>query len=299
MRSARVLDLLFCLRLTVATQSAQSSASAQPVADWVQVKESKGMDQAEAIALIEERHAQITEQNLYEVLGVSEDAKLKEIKASYRALARQFHTDRFQGMNLGEHGLLLDEIFKKIALANTTLSNAKKREEYDLKLAGKDDQTVEEAEMARIFEAEEAYRRAKFFLDRGEFDAALERLRIAIKVNEEDNETQAYFAYAEFMVAKGKGKEGRRVGEKALEKLKAIALADKENEECMLLYARSLHLSGNDDDRAEKLFRYVLNINRNNREAERGIRLIQQRRQQAAEDSTFLGKLKKFFNKKV
>jgi molecular chaperone DnaJ len=61
----------------------------------------------------------------YEVLGVSKEASLDEIKKSYRKLAMQFHPDQNPGNKEAE------EKFKEAAEAYSVLSDADKRRKYD------------------------------------------------------------------------------------------------------------------------------------------------------------------------
>lgn len=60
--------------------------------------------------------------NYYEILGVTPDSTLAEIKAAYRRLARKFHPD------VNPQGT---KIFKNISKAYDTLSDDKKRAQYD------------------------------------------------------------------------------------------------------------------------------------------------------------------------
>ena len=64
-------------------------------------------------------------QDLYDVLGVSRDASPEQIKKAYRTLARQLHPD----VNPDE---VTQERFKEVTRAYDVLSDAKKRELYDL-----------------------------------------------------------------------------------------------------------------------------------------------------------------------
>ncbi len=61
----------------------------------------------------------------YETLGVKPDASEKEIKAAFRKLAKKYHPDAHPGDKKAE------EKFKEISQAYETLSDPKKRKQYD------------------------------------------------------------------------------------------------------------------------------------------------------------------------
>ena len=63
----------------------------------------------------------------YSTLGVSESASAQEVKAAYKAKAKQWHPDRNQS-----NKELAESKFKEIAEAYKVLSDDKTRKEYDL-----------------------------------------------------------------------------------------------------------------------------------------------------------------------
>ena len=67
----------------------------------------------------------MAKQDYYEILGISKNATLDEIKAAYRKLALKFHPDRNPNNKEAE------EKFKEAAEAYEILSDAKKRQQYD------------------------------------------------------------------------------------------------------------------------------------------------------------------------
>ena len=60
----------------------------------------------------------------YEVLGVSKNSSIDEIKKQYRKLALKFHPDRNKSSEAAEH-------FKEISEAYAVLSDTEKRQIYD------------------------------------------------------------------------------------------------------------------------------------------------------------------------
>ena len=67
----------------------------------------------------------------YKILGVSEDADAKEIKAKYRKLAMKYHPDRNPDDKKAE------EMFKTTSEAYEILGDENKRKEYDEKRKNK------------------------------------------------------------------------------------------------------------------------------------------------------------------
>ncbi len=62
--------------------------------------------------------------DFYEILGVSRDASSEEIRRAYRKKARELHPDYA--------GVESEEAFKEVSMAYETLSDPRKREQYDL-----------------------------------------------------------------------------------------------------------------------------------------------------------------------
>lgn len=68
--------------------------------------------------------------NYYQILGVPQDASPEEIKKEFRSLARRYHPDLNPGDKMAE------EQFKQINEAYDTLSDDRKRQQYDIQFFG-------------------------------------------------------------------------------------------------------------------------------------------------------------------
>ena len=68
--------------------------------------------------------------DLYKVLGVNKDSSQEDIKKAYRKLSLEYHPDRNPGDKEAE------EKFKEISVAYGTLSDPKKRAQYDDPMSG-------------------------------------------------------------------------------------------------------------------------------------------------------------------
>jgi predicted Zn-dependent protease len=108
--------------------------------------------------------------NLYERLGVDRGAKLDEIRRAYSRLARDRHPDRFTSPD--EKQRAQDE-FRDITTAFNTLSNERRRQEYDAELDSPQPKTP--AEQAQV-----AYARGCEQLKAQDFHEAVEQLRVAV-----------------------------------------------------------------------------------------------------------------------
>lgn len=72
-----------------------------------------------------------TEQNLYDLLGVGEDATTREIRAAYRSMARRFHPDMDPAGTLGGSRASEPPSMAEINHAWHVLSDRERRMHYD------------------------------------------------------------------------------------------------------------------------------------------------------------------------
>lgn len=76
-------------------------------------------------------HSHLEKWTYYEILKAKRKDDAKAIKKAYFERSKEWHPDRFRKPNLGSFKRMIDDIFKKVQEAYSTLSNDKKREKYD------------------------------------------------------------------------------------------------------------------------------------------------------------------------
>ena len=109
-------------------------------------------------------------ENYYLILGVSQNASLKDIKVAFRRLARQYHPD------LNPDDPVAAEKFKQISQAYDVLSDTTKRRRYDRRIPLQQPQTSKTSTYSAAIP-----RTAKDFYARGTIRAQAKEYRQAIK----------------------------------------------------------------------------------------------------------------------
>ena len=113
-------------------------------------------------------HDMLESSSYYQVLGVADDAPPTDLKKSYFRLARKFHPDLFSRELPHETIQKIDEVFDQITKAYQTLSDDKRKEEYDKQLsAPPGDERKNQAN-----EAEKRFRQGKTLFNQGRYEEA-------------------------------------------------------------------------------------------------------------------------------
>lgn len=106
----------------------------------------------------------------YQMLGISPQASVAEIRKAYALLAREKHPDRFQDP---EEKNRAQSTFQDLTTAFNTLTNPRSRQEYDQSRDKPQPRTPEEI-------ATDAYERSQAALEAGQVDEAVTLLRTAV-----------------------------------------------------------------------------------------------------------------------
>lgn len=80
-------------------------------------------------------HEQLGQMSHYDIFGLAPDAGRKDIKKAYFRMSKRYHPDKFFRKDVDVFGPMIETIFKEITKAYRTLSNKRKRKEYDAEVA--------------------------------------------------------------------------------------------------------------------------------------------------------------------
>ena len=114
-------------------------------------------------------------QSHFEVLNVSQQANISEIKQAYKELSVIFYPNTINSLDSKEVKTLLTNIFHEIKTAYDVLSNAKKRKDYELSLEYKN--------LTTVLESKQVFLEAKKALDVNNKKTALNLFRKLMQID--------------------------------------------------------------------------------------------------------------------
>jgi curved DNA-binding protein CbpA len=215
----------------------------------------------------------------FALLGVTPDTTPDHLRSAYFALARQLHPDRLAAAGITDERREAQRLFAQINSAFGILSNPKRRADY-LALVHKGGETAiraEEAEAeklaAKIFGAEEHFRRGEMALRREQLEMALEEFKQAVALNPAEGEHHALLGWATYCTAPDKSKVRTQVRQLFDEAIKHAPRSVTP----YLYLGRIARLEGRDAEAIEH-FQRVMSTMPGHTEAASELRLLESRR---------------------
>lgn len=240
-----------------------------------------GLQVPEVQALIADRAGHMDRgADHYALLGVAPNASADEIRKVYFNYARQLHPDRLAALGIPDDARVAHKVFAQLNTAFSTLSDSKRRAEYD-QLLGRGGESAEREEQAkaeemalRILAAEEAYKKGEMAMRREDLGTAIAELARACELNPEEPDFSALHAWAVFCATPDKttiARQTRSTLEKAVQRSpKAINPR---------FYLGRVHRMLGNDKEALEMFRDVLLDKPHHSEAQAEVRAIEARLQ--------------------
>ena len=208
----------------------------------------------------------------FEILGVSKNATIAEIKKAYFCQAKNYHPDRLSSQASKEVRNLAKELFDRISKAHEVLSNHKLRKQYLDEQAFRTKREVS-SEVSAILSAEGVFQKGEAALSRRDYPEAKRYFNEACKLCPDEGEFHAYLGWATFQ---NDPKNDQAVQEARDQLNQAISLNPKVDR--AYLFLGYVYKALNFKEMAEHEFEKAIQCNPDCTEALRELRLINLRR---------------------
>src|SRR5438132_332615 len=181
--------------LLTTPSSAPKGQAPAPTVDDDKGKTFTAQEQAARAALFAERD-RLEDSSHYQVLGVPQTASAADVKAAWLAAAKRFHSDAFSGLDLGSARRIAEDLFTRVNEANSVLSDANRRAEYDVYVDRKEKGLP--TDVGAILRAEGVFQRGEVLFKSGRWEDAEAQFREAISLNDTEAEFHAFLGMAMF-----------------------------------------------------------------------------------------------------
>jgi DnaJ domain len=251
--------------------AALASATVNPPAN--------GAPQANPVERVDLRRAEIAsraqivdKQNYFEMLGVTPEATLDEVKAAYINLAKTWHPDRLPTA-LADMKDACQRVFARMSEAHQTLTDEEKRKRY-LRLMREGGETPEQQqEIANVLGATVEFQKAEIWLRKNDLAQATQLAKHALELDPLQADYVALVAWLASLAPSAQTPEGTQACIDDLDR------ALKMNERCerAYFYRAMLYKKQHRDGLAFKDFKKVAELNPKNIDAQRELRLYEMR----------------------
>jgi curved DNA-binding protein CbpA len=231
----------------------------------------------------------------YVLLELEPDVTPVELGAAFPVIARRWHPDRL-APELADQKESVTRIFSRLTEVHRTLSDPELRRAYDEQRAGSQAEADEQEQVQRVLGAVSAFRKAEVLLKKRDFTGAEE---LAAYAASNDPDQPEYAALHAWIQARRVQAQGGDLSE-FVERLNDAVKRQTNNVRIHYYRACVLKLAGHEAD-ALREFRQVAELDPNNLEAARELRLHQMRKHNSRApeepDSTARGLLNRFFKR--
>jgi tetratricopeptide (TPR) repeat protein len=216
--------------------------------------------------------AALREKNFFERLGFAKsDAAPAQLKNVYFQYAKIYHPDMLPADASPQRRKQQEDILALLNEAYAVLADDARRKEYLEQLAA-EAEGLAAVDIEAILRAEEDFQRAIVLIKGHKVREGLAMIEACIKLNEKEGEFYAWRGYARFLLATDKKAAFMTSMNDVQKCLKIVSRCPPAH----LIEATMAKLIG-DDETAKKAFKKVIELDPNNVEATRELRLYQQR----------------------
>ncbi|MBN1961593.1 MAG: DnaJ domain-containing protein, partial [Deltaproteobacteria bacterium] len=263
----------------------------QPTENIIPSMQSNDSELMRIINNINKQIENTASQNFYEILGINSQASVNDIRKVYFELAKKWHVDRFANLNIDQDAKnKVEEIFLRISEAHRILIDPEQRKAYDYVI----DRHAQglPTDPGEIFEAETLFTKAQTLIRRGQAAQAYPLLLKAVELNRGEAEFWVYLGYALYCA------KGSEAAQQAQEHIKQGLKIRERQDIAYDFLGRIARVEGHSEE-ARKYFIKALELNPNNPDAARELRLIHMRTGKYGQpQSGFGGLIARLFKRK-
>lgn len=212
-------------------------------------------------------------QNYFEMLGVKESAESKDIRSKYMTLAKKWHPDRLP-VELSELRPWVEEVFHLLTVANDTLSDTKKRIDYQKTVMQGGGTPESERKLNVMVEAAINFQKVDILVKRRRYDEAIEICDSAMAVVRKEAD---YPAMKAWILLLRDGVEEEEVADEIRSLLRSTFSLNPDHVHGHFTRAHFLKRMG-DHEKALKHFKKVAKLDPKNLEALREVRVGEMRK---------------------
>ena len=222
----------------------------------------------------QQKLVQLKEQNYFERLGLDRSATSTTVAKAFMKSARTYHPDQIPLAAPPIVKQYAAEIFSLLNEAQLTLSNDAKRKSYLQAIeSGK---ATDQVDVNNILQAEMLFSKAETMTKASRFQAAVELLDQALKLNPEEGEFLVYRGYASFFANPQPSPNHKDSCIQMINqgmKMRHDSLANG------YYFTGLIYKASRDEELSKDMFQKALSLDRNHIESARELRLLEMRRE--------------------
>jgi len=212
-------------------------------------------------------------QNYFAMLGARESTESNDIRSKYMTLAKKWHPDRLPA-ELDELRPWVEEVFHMLTVANDTLSDPKKRADYQKTVMQGGGTPESERKLTVMVEAAINFQKVDILVKRRRYDEAIEICDSAMAVVKKEAD---YPAMKAWILLLRDGVEEEEVATEIRDLLRATFKLNPDHVQGHFTRAHFLKRMG-DHEKAHKHFKKVIKLDPKNLEALREVRVGEMRK---------------------
>ncbi len=273
------------------TQSSPSvpdlASAAPPMAPTPAVSEKPDITNSPKWKEATQHRAKMENKNYFEMFDLSETATVDDVKTAFPKTVASWHPDRSPIPEL--HGLY-EEIFALYNTAYATLTNKESRVQYEESLHGGGGTPAAQKKVAAVLDTVQDVHRAEVALRRRDYVEAEKLLRRVLAASDDDVTSMLLLAQTLLEI------DPTRAADEVINLMAKVMQATEGNDRARLYLGLALKAKS-DLGRARACFKQALEMNPNNIEASRELRLVEMRIQQRRDDKASQNSIGGLFNK--